>query len=186
MENKIHTYYKKDFRVQMMLIALLQAIGMLLIPIAIVIAFFTWKLALFIGITGALMYWKFGDLNITLPQKWMRFSGDIVVDSTILYANIDSPELAEKFRFVEANFGGLFREKNDIVLGSLEDECRCNVNDFEFEIIHKNAFISYINVKFPNVTHSLFPIWTGALNEQPTTMEKSIWAADIIEQMLSD
>lgn len=186
MENTNHTYYKKDFRVQMMLVALLQAIGMILIPIALIFAFFNWKIALLIGVIGVLMFRKFGDLNITLPQKWMKFSNDIKVDSTILYGNIDSPELADKFRFVAPNYGGLFRENDDIVLGSLESEYRCNVNDFEYETIHKNDFISYINVKFPTITHSIFPIWTGALNPQPTTLEKSIWATDIIEQMLSD
>ena len=98
MKNGASSYYKKDFRTQMMLIALLQMIGILLIPISFIYAFFNWHIALPLATVGVLMFWKFGDLNITLGHKWTQFSGDKQVNDPVLYCEIESPETAGKFR----------------------------------------------------------------------------------------
>lgn len=182
--NSDKQYYKSDFRTQMMLIALLQMVGMILIPVAIILAFFAWKIAIAICILGVLMFWKFGDLNVTLGHKWTQFSGTKNINSEILYCDIENPETAGKFRFVAEDIGGLYREGDEIVLGSLNGEARCHVNDFEYEIVNKSALVNYINVTLDGKDFSIFPKWDGVVKEQPTSPEKSEWGISIITGLL--
>jgi hypothetical protein len=178
-------YYIKDFRKPMMLIALLQMIGMILIPVAIVLAFFAWKVAVMIGVVGVLMFWKFGDLNVELGHKWTKFSGSKHIDSKILYGDIENPDTAGKFRFVAEDIGGLYREGNEIVLGSLNGESRCKVEEFEYEIINNSALVNYINVKLGENWFSLSPKWDGPVKEQPLSPEKAEWGVKVINDLLN-
>lgn len=179
-------YYEKDFRTQIMLLALMQMMGMLLIPIAVVVAFFSWKIAVVIGVLGALMFWKFGDLNIKMAQKWIQFSGESNIKSKVLYCDIEDTGTAGKFKFVPENMGGIFRENDEMVLGSLSGEARCNVKDFEYEIINKSALVNYIKVKFSEESFALCPKWDGEINKHPPTSAKKVeWGAGVIQELLT-
>lgn len=176
-------YYKKDFRTQMMLIALLQMIGMILIPIALVLAFFNWKVAILVGVIGIIMFWKFGDLNITLGHKLITFSGSKKVDSPVIYCDIESPETAGKFRFVAENIGGLYREGDDLVLGSLNGEYRCKFDNFDYEIVNQSALVNYFIANINNKKFAIFPKWDGNPKDHPTSPEKVEWALSKIQEM---
>lgn len=179
-------YYQKDFRKPMMLIALLQFIGMVLVPIAIILMFFIWKVAIVIGVIGVLMAWKFSGLNIELVHKWSRFSGHKEIQSTVLYGEIERQETAEKFRLVAEDIGGLFQENDEIVLGSLNGEVRCKPSALKFEIINSGAFVSYINISLGDKHFSFFPKWDGTSSTQPNPPEKSEWAVSVINQLISN
>jgi uncharacterized protein YwqG len=178
-------YYKADLRTLMLLLALMQLAGMILIPVAIIIVFFSWKVGITLGVIGVLMFWKFGDLNIEKRYLWSKFTGNIKINSKIIYGEIENPETAGKFKLVAEDMGGLFREEEDIVLGSLNDEIRCNVNDFDYKIVNKSALVNYIIVKFGSREYAFFPIWDGAISELPASPEIPLWGANIIRQLIS-
>lgn len=177
-------YYKSDFRKPMMLLALIQMIGMAMIPLAIVVVFFTWKVATLVGGVGILLFWKFGDLNVTLGHKWCEFSGVKKIQSEVLYGEIEKPETAGKFRLVAEDVGGLYREGNEIVLGSLNGEVRCSAKDFDYEIINKSALVNYLIVRLGDQRYAFFPKWNGDVKEQPTSPQKVEWAEGIINQIV--
>jgi hypothetical protein len=177
-------YYAKDYRKLMMLIALLQFVGIFLIPAAAIIAFFNWKIALPVALVGIIMLWKFGDLNITLSQKWIKFSDESKINSKILYCEMESPLTAEKLRLVADNIGGLFRDGNEIVLGTFKGELRCDVKEFQYDIIKKSALVNYIIIKMGEYRLAIFPKWDGELNEHPTSADKVDWAAKVIDDLL--
>ncbi|WP_343817642.1 hypothetical protein [Colwellia asteriadis] len=179
-------YYDKDFRTFMMLLAVLQLFGMILVPIAIVLAFFMWKVAIVVGVIGVLFAWKFGDLNIELGHKWSIFSGEKEIESVVLYGDIERPETAEKFRFVAEDVGGLYQEGNEIILGSLNGEVRCKFNELQFEVVNKSALVNYINISLGDEVFSFFPKWDGSPSTQPNSPEKSDWGASVIQELVSN
>jgi uncharacterized protein YwqG len=178
-------YYKSDLRTPMLLLALLQMAGMILIPVAIVLAFFSWKIAIIIGVIGVLMFLKFGDLFIVKRHLWAKFSGNKKINSKIIYGEIENPETAGKFKFVAEDMGGLFREGEDIVLGSMNGEVRCKVSEFEYKVVNKSALVNYIIVKFDSNEFAFFPIWDGAVIDLPASPEIPLWGANIIKQLIS-
>ncbi|PKF63006.1 hypothetical protein CW745_06155 [Psychromonas sp. psych-6C06] len=183
--SKISEYYKKDRRILMMLVALGQMSGMLMLPLALIVAFWDWKIGLGIATVGVFLFWQFGDLNVACAYKWTQFSGSKVINSMVLYAEVESPETAEKFKFVSENLGGLYREKDELVLGTLQGEVRCNVNEFSFEAVNKSSLVNYINITLAERCFAMCPVWDGDIKDLPNSQDKNEWAMNVISSLVN-
>jgi len=177
-------YYTKDLRSKAALLASVPLIGAALVPVAIVIGFYNHQIALIVFLFGLLIFWKFGDLSQSILQRDIEFSGSKAIDTPILFGELSSPDQAEKLHLLSENVGGLFREEDEIVLGSMFGEFRCPIEDFSYSITEKNFIIGYLNLKIGKHEISFSPTWSGHVEKALTNSDKAVWGGLIIDKIL--
>jgi len=176
-------YYQSDIRLKSALIAVLQLVGLLLIPTAIVVGFYNHQLATLLFIVGLLLFWKVGGFAAAVLRKGMVFSGSKNIESTILYGSISTPDKAEKLEFMPPNIGGLYREGDEIVLGTLFGEHRCSLDNFSYTVKKKNLLIGYITLTIAEQVFTFEPNWDGPVDQTPQTPEKATWGSLVIDKI---
>jgi len=179
-------YYKSDVRLRSTLISLLTFIGLFLMPLALVVGLYNHQLASVLFILGALMFWKVGDYAATVFQKGVVFSGSKKIESTILYGTISSPDKIEKLEFMPSNIGGLYREGDEIVLGTLFGEYRCYLEEFSYKIKKKNLIVAYIDISIANKVFSFMPNWNGPVGDTPLTPDTATWGSLMIDKIIGN
>jgi len=177
------THYSSDIRLRSTLISILQFFGLVLIPFGIVVGFYSHQLASVLLILGVLMFWKFGDLAAAIFRKGVVFSGSKVIDTTVLYGSVTTPDKIEKFEIMPPNIGGIYREGNEIVLATLFGEYRCNLDEFSYSIKKKNLIVAYIDVSIAQQVFSFTPAWDGPVNATPATPDVATWGSLVIDKI---
>jgi len=161
-------YYDHDFRVTALFISL-GGLSLLLLWIPAFSLFWVVppKLAL---VAMAFVFLLFA-WTANYAQKYtltaIRFT-DHAAREPVLYGYLADPRTFKKFRFMPADAGGLFRQGEDMVLGSLKGEKRCPRSDFRVEQIISGGYAyNRLMLYFGPDAVAMEPLWLGPDASRP-------------------
>lgn len=183
-KSKCSKYYDKDYRIPTAILSVVSLLPILVIICSIAVFFFNWKVGAALLILTILAYKPMLKFCVVKSQEWSKFCNEASIDSKIIYGDIESPERAEKFNLIGMDYGGIFREESEMVLGSIKSEKRCAIQDFSMEIRSKGSIVGYLLVNMGNHVFAFTPKWDGDLDEHPIATEKAAWALSEIQAMM--
>jgi len=177
------TYYSKDYRFYMMLLALIQLIGVVAAVTGLIVCSSNLKMGIIIAIVGGGVAWLFGDLTIKMSAKWIKFKEGCEA-TNVVYGEIEDIKTVTKLKFVPEDMGGIYLDKDEVVIGSLKGERRCAIEDLSYELVNHNALVNYIKITIDNEVIAFVPKWTGPVSEQPSSADKAVWGYGCLQKLV--
>ena len=176
------TYYSKDYRSSMLLLALMQFVGLVVILGGSIVCAYHFKEGLIITLAGMGLSWLFSHLTVKYSAKWIQFS-KVIEATNVIYGEIEDIETAAKLKLAPEDMGGIYRDDDEIIIGSLQGERRCSVENFSYELINHSPMVNYIKVTINDEVIAFVPKWTGTLSEKPSSADKATWGYKRLQKL---
>ena len=151
--------------------------------------------------SGIGLFWLFSHLLTKYNVKWIQFPESFEA-TDVLYGSIEDFETATKLKFVPEDMGGIYKDKDEIVIGSIKGERRCHIKDLSYELINHSTLIAIIpllrmsygfspNINFIKITIddeviAFFPTWTGPELECTSSIDKAQLGYECLQQLTTE
>jgi len=183
MKNSDHqTYYSKDYRSSMLLLSLMQFVGLVVIVGGSIVSVSHFKEGIIISLAGIGLSLLFSHLTVKYSAKWIKFSKDHQA-CEVIYGEIEDIETVSKLKFVPDDMGGIYKDQDQIVIGSIKGEKRCHVEEFSYELINHNSLVNFIKLTINNEIIAFVPKWTGTVSERPSSADKAMWGYKRLQKL---
>ena len=186
------TYYPKDYRPSLLLLGWLNLIGLVLISGSLftcvylsgcnITYAFHFLASFFIFLIGCGLSWLCGRLYSKYNSKWIQFPASCEA-TNVRYGSIENFETATKLKLISEDMGGIYRDEDQIILGSIDGERRCSVENFSFEVVHHNALINFIKITMDKEEIAFYPQYVGSHSLRLSSAEKATWGYECIQKM---
>jgi len=189
MNSENQTYYPKDFRSSLALFEWFLLIGLVLALGGFITCVyfagshaFHFKVSFIILLIGVGLGWLCGHLYAKYIAKWIKFPASCEA-TNVLYGRIENFETATKFKLLfNGDIGGIYRDEDQIILGSIDGERRCSIENFSFEIVNR-ALISFIKITMDKEEIAFSPQYIGSQPLRLSPADKANWGYQCIQKI---
>lgn len=145
---------------------------------------FNWIIAFGANIFLFWLFLQSGKLQLWYEKKAYLFNSLGIFSSKVIYGDIEDPSTAMRLKFIPEDIGGIFVCNEEVILGTLYNERRCNLKDFQISKVKGGVFANHLKIKFLNEEFAFFPKWNGMIKDAPATqLLKVEWALAEIKKM---
>ena len=180
-----NNYYSSDFRAKTAALAAISLLPLAGGAVGAGLLFYEWRIGLAVFTASVLLFKPLMKLSVEKNFSWGCFKNGAIGDQRVLYGDIEDLERADKFQLVPDDYGGIYSDGSDMILGSLEGETRCPKEHFKLEIISKCGSVAYLHIRMGAHEFAFTPKWDGGFDNQIIGPEKAAWGACELEKMMN-